>query len=342
MHPGAPLDPDLERFLEETLPAALRRMRGWRGRFDLDELRRELHQELVVDWLSHRTQLATLAPEARRRHWLRLLSRAHYRLVVRDGRTRAEAAALDELPAREPELSLLPDPMLGQFDRERLGRLLRHRHDLKNGRLNLRGSALAAGLTPGDLRRLWRRVAEQLGYGDEFLAFWRRRLVEALLGLVSDLLRDRSLVRLLDEPRRARPDPSGRLLRIRRIRKLLGVRPLPPELRRVLAHYSSPQALAEATPQLVIADAQCLAPDEPAVLLWSFEVAIVHGQMRAASWVLRRHRLLHPGDPRALLARARLLEARGRVAAAAALLARANRRAPREPRLRAALLALTR
>lgn len=334
MQLGITIDTDLEQFLDGAVPVLLRRMHGWRSRCDLDELAHDLRQELIVDWLARREQLRPWTPQQRNRYWLRLLSRAYYQLVVRTQRGRARGQDLDLLPG--PVAT--PDPLspateIGPFDRAQLLRIATNRCELRNGRFNLQRSAEAVGLTTKELRRLWQRLARELGYDEEFQSFWRRRLVEALLGLTCDLLRERGLVRLCNETKRLRPDPAGRLLRIRRIRDVLSICPQSVELRDLFVPYTRNGALASLDPRRTIADAQALAPHDPDVLLWSFEVAIAHGQLRGATWLLRRMPRLAVPRVRWWLARARLLEARGRLAAARALITRKLPRLPRDPRL---------
>jgi tetratricopeptide (TPR) repeat protein len=192
----------------------------------------------------------------------------------------------------------------------------------RNGRANVAATAAPLGLHPRRVRQFWEEAAARLGYGDEYLQFWRQRLGEALTGLAADLLRDRGQCLLLAGPRN-RPDPAGRLRRIRRIRSQLMVRPLPPDLRRALSPSLRRGGVHGLDPRALLAHAAALQPDSPAVWSWSFEAAVARGDLRAAAADLLRARDCGGDAVSQTLARARLLEARGRHAAALALLGRA-------------------
>ena len=130
---------------------------------------------------------------------------------------------------------------------------------LKNGRINCRITARSLDIGPEELTDFWASVATDLGFGREFLGFWRRRLVEALLGLAADPLRDSGAVAVHGEDRRRRPDPRGRLERIRKLRARLGCRPMPRDLKSVLARYQNCDS--RLCPRAILADANRLEPD---------------------------------------------------------------------------------
>lgn len=308
----------LEPFARRLLPGLLRRLLGWRGFTEhaRHDLRLDLEQELRLDCLLHAEAILRLPPRSRHQRWFRLVERWVYRQRLRsqptldDVEPAAPTATADPAPTAENLRALLPDaptPLL-----ERLARDAR-RH--RNGRCNLGATASVLGVHRRHVRRYWERAAARLGYGDEFLAFWRRRLAEALTGLAADLLRDDGSVHLLARPR-PRPDPEGRLRRIRRIHGILRVRPLPVDLRRALApllRRADPRALP---PRALLALAQDLAPDCAAVALWQFEAALADARPDLAARAVRRARPLGADPVATALARARLLQVRGRPGAA--------------------------
>ncbi|MCC6670702.1 MAG: tetratricopeptide repeat protein [Planctomycetes bacterium] len=337
-----PVLPLAESFVREALPALITHLRRWKG---LDprlhpEVLEDLRQDLALDCLLHEPEIRGLSPRERNARWFRLLERSYYRM-----RLRGRCASLDEvceeppapegLRGAESALALVPaGPM-----RARAEALLATAERRGNGRVNATATAARLGLRPREVRSACTDVAIRLGYGDEFMRFWRRRLVEALTGLAADLLRDARLVHLVDEARRARPDPRGRGRRIRRIRAVLCSRPLPRDLKEELAQAMR-LCRGTADPRACLEAAARLAPRDPGVQLWLFEAALAEGDLRAAARALRRARAWEAEPGAAALALARFCEARGRPGAALRVIERAHRRAPRDPRLRAALAAL--
>ena len=334
----------LQIFRRRALPTLLRRLHLWKGldREQHHDLLEDLQQDLVLDCLENPELVVSLSSRDRHTRWFRLIERNHYQLHVRANRQRANSDQITSLHdggnASQFEAEL--DPLeacvedLPQPERRLLRRLAASARHLKNGRLNCRASAHSLAMRPRDLTDAWCRVAEGLGYGEEFLAFWRRRLVEALLGLAADLLRDAGVVAILDEDRRRRPDPAGRLRRIDQLRKHLNCRPLPHEIKRVLARYPRTVRGRILHPLEILADAAELLPDSAAVHLWIFEAALAQEDLRVAAAAIRTARACHASPVPVLLARARLLEARGRRVAAGHLLRR-NR--GRDRRVRDAL-----
>jgi len=329
----------LEPFLQRLLPAMLRCNRRWRRlpeptRCDLIG---DLRQELRLDCLEHLPVVLQLPQRERHQRWFRLVERWLYR-----HQPRAEVAALDHEPgaagggaAFEPTVQtlrgLLPGVATNVLD-HLVHRAERHR----NGRCNTTATATAIGLglRRNGVRRLWADTAARLGYDDDFVAFWRRRLAEALLGLAADLLLDRGDLNVLPR-RRRKPDPKGRLQRIRRIHAALTVRPVPFALRRSMSLVL--RSAAALTPVALLDEAARLQPFEPAIPLWRFEAAVAATDHAAACRALRRARALGADPVAVVLARARLLEARGRGHAALLLLARARGRQRDDGRLASAL-----
>ncbi|MGE3173562.1 MAG: hypothetical protein AB7O97_13140 [Planctomycetota bacterium] len=333
----------LEPFVRRLLPAQLHR-HAQRRRLppgDRRELLDDLHQELRLDCLLHPTAIAALDERERHQRWFRLAERWLYRQrrrgeeVAEDLDWLAGGAAVGDAPAPEASAALLPAAV-----HRRLVAVQRRSERHRNGRCNLTATAARLGLGRRELRGLWAEVASHLGYDDAFLAFWQRRLAEALCGLAADLLRDQGALCLLPRAR-ALPDPEGRLRRIRRIRAALSVRPVPFALRRMLAQVLRRRSAP--TPAGLLAAAAALHPSGT-VRLWQFEAAVLERDWADAARALRAARVAGCGDDLAValvLARARLLQVRGRDDAALQLLRRASdRRAGREPRLRRALTAL--
>jgi hypothetical protein len=330
----------LEDFVDRALPAMLRRMWHWKGLHPgrHADVVQDLQQDLLLDCLENGETIAHLTPRERNGRWFRLVEQRHYQLRLRDGRQCDPSVAPDDLgtwSTRDDPATCLDgvgDPLAR--------RLLGAATHLKNGRLNAGATAGRLGLHRRDITEAWTRVADALGYDERFLAFWRRRLVEALVGLAADLLRDRQAVRLCGEDRRARPDPLGRLARIRSIKGHLSVRPIPADLKQVLSEFTGRGIADRVDPKLALRAARSLQPRCPAVQLWSFEEAVVRGDHRAAAQSLWIARTVQAERARLVLARARLLEARGRGSAAAALLRRALARHRGDRRIRASLARL--
>lgn len=331
----------LEHFIAESLPTALRQMSCWSGlntRAHPDVVD-DLIGELAVDCLEHAESIAAMNRRDRHNRWFRLVEQAHYRLRLRGQRRvipDAERWLVD--PEIDGNVALEHLTGLSPNLRGTLKRLPDAAQYLRNGRLNLEGTSRHLRVRPQLLRSLWTSVAERLGYDEEFLRFWRRRLVEALLGLAADLLRDTGGLRIYDEHARSRPDPVGRIRRLRRIRQRVSIRPLPGDMKRALTRFSGaggppPSALE------ILDMAAGIEPDNPAVQLWRFEALIVERRLRAATRALRAARRAGAEGVRVVLARARLLEARSREHRARRLLRRAAG-ARRDPRLDAALNSL--
>jgi hypothetical protein len=317
-----------EPFARRLLPGALRRLARRRGYTEARrvDLLADVKQELRLDCVEHAGLIVQLSAQERHQRWFRIAERWVYRQRLRVDRVG------EGRPAREPSASALPPdaaalaPTLADALPALPSRLL---HALahaarqhRNGRANVAATAAPLGLHPRRVRQLWEEAAARLGYGDEYLQFWRQRLGEALTGLAADLLRDRGQCLLLAGPRN-RPDPAGRLRRIRRIHGQLMVRPLPPDLRRALSPSLRRGGAHVLDPRALLSHAAALQPDSPTVWSWSFEDAVARGDLRAAAADVRRARGCGGDAVSQTLARARLLEARGRIGAATALLGRA-------------------
>ena len=304
----------LEPFVQRLLPGMVRRALAWRGLGDLEphELLLDLQQELRVDCLQQPDWLLGLPVRDRHQHWFRLADRWIYRQRLGSGTPLGDLdpptlPGLDEIEASADNLrQLLPDAP--QRVLEQLARGTR-RHG--NGRCHVGKTATQMGISKREMRKLWERVAEQLGYGDEFVAFWRRRLAEAITGLAADLLRDTDQVHLLRRPR-SRPDPRGRIRRIQRIHETLRTRPLDPTLRKAMTNVLRDATEAGQTPVALLALAEELAPDCATVALWQFEAHGAGGAWPQAVRALRRARWQGASPVATTLARARLLEAHGR------------------------------
>lgn len=342
---GTGLDPALHAFLGTGLPTLLARLRRWKG---IDprlhpELTEDLRQELVLDWLEHKEELQHLDPAQREGRWLRLLQRRHYDWHLRAGRRRHIDCEPDELGGGEglvasPGTTI---PELPPASRRLLEHLVARGVHLKNGRLNTSRTAAALGLCPEDLQHLLAQMLDRLDRGQEFVAFWTQRLVEALVGLAADLLRDHELVSLHDAAARARPDPRARFRRIRAIRRHLDGFHLPFPLRLVLARWTRRAAWKVLAPSPLLEDAALLAPESATVHLWRFEALAARAEFPAAARALRRARECGAERVPVALARARLAELRDKETLARRILARALTRHPREPRLRASFVALS-
>ena len=204
--------------------------------------------------------------------------------------------------------------------RKFLRRLAASASYMKNGRINCRESALTLGMRPREIKAKWSEVAEDLGFDSKHLRFWRRRLVEALLGLAADLLRDEAKVTVHGEEARRRPDPIGRLRRVRELRRRIGCRPIPQDVKHVLTRYhrrGSPEGL---DPVSILRHAEVLIPDDPAVQLWLFEAHLAALDVAGATRAIRAARVCGAERVPVLLARARLLEFRGKESIARRLL----------------------
>lgn len=334
----------LEPFRVRVLPGLLRKLLLWKG---LDPTRHvdlieDLSQELFLDCIQHGPEIIALPERERHTRWLRLLERCVYWQYTRADRQRDHETTIDnvgiegESPSHSDsdliEASGLDLPLAHQ---QFLRQLQGGASYLKNGRINSRRSARALGLRDGTFKHAWGEIAAGLGFDDEFLEFWRGRLVEALVGLAADLLRDTQAVHVHDEPRRRRPDPAGRIRRIRRLRDALSSHPVPSDIKTVLSHYR--RGSLHRSPLLILSDAASLRPDSAAVQLWMFEAALSVGDLGIAARALRAAQNTDAERVRVLLARARLLQVRGRCAAARWLL---DHHPQDDPRLLAARRAL--
>ena len=320
----------LQEFFARALPAAIRRLRCWQGLHHarhadvIDDIR----QDIAVDYLAHRDDALALEPRERHERWLRVMGRTHYQSRGRAQYFGIAEPALDTLPAPAIEAVEGLDDDSADF----ADLMCSNAVHLKNGRLNERQTAQSIGLSECELRVRQQRLMEELGFDAQTVAFWRQRLVEALLGLAADVLRDGGHVAIHAEARRPRPDPRARLRRILALKaKLRHVR-LPPEVRRVLSRYGEKQR-HQLDPATALLGAAELAPDHAAVHLWRFELCVAcHDAPGAARALLTARR--SEADPVAIvLARARLLELRGQEAAARMLLRRAVVRYRSDPRL---------
>jgi len=324
----------LAQFLKVAMPAAVRKLGSWQGLSPTyhSDLVADLAQEVAVDYVAHREVIEAMACSERHERWLRLVGRSHYRLRGRQARTIDGTADVEAIPV-DADASTL-DPDLAAGDAAFAEALMHHGVRLKNGRINEYITARSIGLSKLQLRRRGQRLMAAL-HGEREVEFWRRRLVEALIGLAADILRDGGQVVIHDESARMRPDPRARLRRVLRLRERLRYLPLTRDLRRVLARYGSKTARL-LDPGRALAAALELEPHAPQAHLWSFELAVVRADAAASARALRAAR--HAGaDPVAvLLSRARLLELRQRHGAARALLLRARRRRD-DPRLRLCL-----
>jgi hypothetical protein len=312
-------------FGERLLPGMLRRVMRWRGlsRFELRDLHEDILQELRLDCLEHAAEICRLTPRERHARWFRLAERwlYHYRLRGNTEPLDADrppvAAAVPGGIGQPVEVELALGGVTAATTRQLLDGLRTH----DNGRCHVSATARRLSISPRRLRRTWNSIARALGFDEEFLTFWRRRLAEAMAGLAADLLRDADRTRLLHRPRQC-PDPRGRLRRIRRIQDELSILPLPPELRSALALVRAADLRDPELPARVLATAEQLAPDLLALAAWRFEATLAVGDLRGAAKSLRRARALGLRRTASSLARARLHEARGRWNLAQALLRR--------------------
>lgn len=329
-------DPDLaslDAFLRAAMPAAVRKLRAWQGLSPIHhhDLVADLQQEVAADFIAHRAALEAMPKDERHERWLRLVGRSHYRLRGREARAIDSSARLDEIAIdADGAAEAITDatreavPALPRSEAEFAETLIQHGVHLKNGRLNEYITARSIGLSKRQLRVRGQRLVAALR-ADRVVEFWRRRLVESLIGLAADVLRDRAQVVILGEPSRVRPDPTARLRRIQRIRDRLRYLPAPAELRRVLARYGR-KCRDPLDPERALQAAAALDPSTPFVPLWSFELAIVRGDAARAAAAIAAARRCGGDRISIVLARARLLEVRGRIEAARLLLSRARQR----------------
>lgn len=329
----------LQNFLSGAFSTVLRQLNCWKGlgSHRHSDLVNDLVQEVVLDCLENPDLVVSLTRHDRHNRWFRLVQQTHYRLR---SQRRAAPDPLHRIvdPGTDATVSLEQLIDLCPAHRNALLRLAASAEYLRNGRFNLEGTSRRLRVRSQDLRRLWTSVAERLGYGDDFLRFWRQRLVEALVGLAADLLRDTGGLRIHDEAARTRPDPTGRLNRLRRIRRRLSVRPLPTDIRKALSRITGSGALQTSATE-ILELAASIGPHDPVVHLWRFEAFVRDGHLTSAARALRRSRSCGADRVRILLARARLLEARGKETHARDLLER-SAHCSADPRLQNSLRSL--
>lgn len=319
----------LEPFRARVLPGLLRKLMLWKG---LDSTRHtdlieDLSQELFLDCIQNGPEIIDLPERERHGRWLRLLERCVYRQHIRSERQRDHDTILEYLSTEgESHSQVETDPIqaceadLPPPQQQFLRRLQSQASYLKNGRINSKKSARALGLRDSTFKHEWGQVAAGLGFDDEFLEFWRNRLAEALVGLAADLLRDEEAVQVHNEPQRRRPDPDGRIRRIRKLRDAISSRPVPNDIKTVLSHYR--RGSLRRSPLQILTDAAVLSPGSDTVYLWMFEAALAQGDLALAARALRTARQTMAEPVRVILARARLLQVRGRETAARWLLSR--------------------
>ncbi len=328
----------LQDFFTRALPGAIRRLGCWQGLHQerhadvIDDIR----QDIAIDYLTHRDATLALPPSERHERWLRVMGRSHYRMRGRTNYLAIAEPALDALPA--PAVDGVGE--LGDDNLHFAEQMCTSAVHLKNGRINERQTARTIGVSENELRVRQQRLIEELGLDAQTVAFWRQRLVEALLGLAADVLRDGGHVAIHAEARRPRPDPRARLRRVLAIKARLRHVHQPPELRRVLCRYGEKQR-HQLDPATALLGAAELAPGLAAVHLWRFELCVACHDATGAARALRAARHCGPDPVALVLARARLLELRGREAAARLLLHRAVARHRADPRLMVSLGNLT-
>ena len=273
-----------------------------------------MRQELALDCLEHAAEIVELEPRARTARWFRVVQAVHYRLCARGERaTGSRRSAVDSLEGGDLAASRV---WLAEEDRWWLDALREASVLLDNGRINAMETARLLGVGRRDFRELWHHLAERLGFGDDYVAFWRRRLREALVQRAADLLRAAGSVQLFAERHRSAPDPSGSRRRIERIRSALGSLPPRPDIERAIAVGVD----RHATPGQLLEHAAILEPGDPGVALWQFEIAIAHEDLDSATTSLAQARQLDTAPVPLILAEARLAEAtEGRDAAASVL-----------------------
>ena len=330
-------------FTRHLLGKAIRRLANRRGYGQRcqPELLHDVRQEICLDALQNSALIVALSLPDRHQRWFRLTERwiYHQRLSL-DRIQHPEWLLAKGDESKDPELATCQLPGLGS-NSNHLQALAAHSKSHASGKANLAATAAPLGIDPRRVRRIWERLAKELGYDEEFLRFWRRRLGEALTGLGADLLRDRGECWLLPLQHLA-PDPKGRRQRIARIRKVLNVRPLPSDLRRASGHNLAGRGHIGQDPHQVLSYATALAPNSAAAWLWRFEAALAKRDLRDALGSVRQAHRLGADFVTLLLARARLREAAGKLAFGIRLLQRHSQRPGRDGvRLRAALESAT-
>lgn len=246
-------------FTRHLLGKAIRRLANRRGYGQRcqPELLHDVRQEICLDALQNSALIVALSLPDRHQRWFRLTERwiYHQRLSL-DRIQHPEWLLAKGDESKNPELATCQLPGLGS-NSNHLQALAAHSKSHASGKANLAATAAPLGIDPRRVRRIWERLAKELGYDEEFLRFWRRRLGEALTGLGADLLRDRGECWLLPLQHLA-PDPKGRRQRIARIRKVLNVRPLPSDLRRASGHNLAGRGRIWQDPhQVLVRDCAC-------------------------------------------------------------------------------------
>lgn len=318
----------LRHFAERVLPGTVRRIISWKGlpRPEAEDLIDEVTQELSIDCLQRGAAFVALPQKLRHSRWMRLTERWIYRNRVR-WLQRGPLHEPDELPG-SPELPEHPEDLLARHGFQRL----------RNGRCNVRGSSRGLHRAVATVKNRLLLLAYENGMPPDQDRFWQRRAGEALVGLAADLLQDAGELWLLPR-RRSRPDPAGRLRRIRQLHNRVPLLASTQATRLALRAYARHTPSNPIEPAALLRTATTLCPESKAAWAWLAEACLVAGDLRGAMHAVRgarRHRA-----PRAsvLLLRVRLLEQRRRFVAAEHLLQRALRRWPREQGLQRALAA---
>jgi hypothetical protein len=318
----------LRHFAERVLPGTVRRILSWKGlpRPEADDLVAEVTQELSLDCLQRGAALVALPQKTRHSRWMRLTERWIYRNRVR-WLQHAPDTVLDEQPGHQ-ELSAHPEDLLAALGIVRL----------RNGRCNVRGSSRGLRRSVSTVKNKLLLLAQEHGMPPDQERFWRHRVGEALVGLAADLLQDSGQLWLLPRPRH-RPDPAGRLRRIRRLHNHVPILGSSRATRTALRIHARQTTRNRIDPTALLRTATALCPESPVAWAWLAEACLMAGDLRGAMHAVRGAR--HNRAPRSsvLLLRVRLLDLRQRPAAAAQLLQRALRRWPREHSLQRAFAA---
>ncbi|MCR9248446.1 MAG: hypothetical protein NXI31_25750 [bacterium] len=321
----------LERFVERILPGILHRIAAWKhiAPAALPELRDDVAQELTIDCLLDPAAVLAAPRIERHARWIRLAERWVYQHHVRSRRHIAAdpdlVLAADPAPdpsGSEPQLAQLVDPLPFVW--------------LKNGRCNLQASARAMGTSTGAVREQLDRLATRLGDDGKTARFWERRLAEALLGYGADVLRlHLRLTTLVPRADWPQPDPSRRLMRVRRLTRRFALLRTAQAVREVLAAWRNHVEPTLPAGRRALRHSTSLWPEHAAAWLWSFEAELGCGDLPAAARTIRTSRRLTGRRSSAfVLARARLLEARGQAARGLRMIDRAAAANPGDPRLR--------
>lgn len=318
-------------FARAILPSTVRRIAAWKKLPPgaCGDLIAELRQELSLDCLGDPHGVLALSPLERHQRWMRLAERwVHAQL--RHSSFRASATVTpDEIGCGDP------DPDEGDAVAE--GPALPAAR-CRNGRLNLAEAARAGGCTYYAIRRQVAALRAEVAAAEQ-TAFWRRRVAEALTGLGADLLQLAEAVHCVAGGDH-RPDPEGRLRRLRRLMRRLPRWSLNSAAAQAARRLAQRRPTALPTPLELLAAATELDPASSAAWLWRFEAHLAAGQLHAAAVALRRARAASPRRRNACtLARLRLCEAHRGLPVAMARLERAVRRHPNAT-LRGVLAAL--